>query len=142
MTITTQTCSTTARYQLRIDNDIADNVHRVLQIALHLHQHVLAGTAQQNGAGLGVDALGNESEIPVNKKLLQLAKCLIQSCFQTQSTYSSPSFLISKRPAPVPMSDSLISSVRLMMVAPHARAIRLLSDFRTRRMAVMLAWTR
>lgn len=36
------------------------------------------------------------------------------------ATYSSPTLRISKRPAPVPMSSSLISSVRLTMVAPHA----------------------
>ena len=42
----------------------------------------------------------------------------------------------------MPMSLSLISSVRLTMVAPQARAIRRLSVFRMRLMAVMFAFTR
>jgi len=54
--------------------------------------------------------------------------------------YSSPNFLTSNNPAPVPMSSSRISSVREHIVPPHARAIRLLSDFRTRRIAVMFAF--
>lgn len=37
------------------------------------------------------------------------------------------------------MSSSRISSVRLTIVAPDARAIRLLSDFLTRRIAVIPA---
>mmetsp|Transcript_10364 Transcript_10364/g.36110 ORF Transcript_10364/g.36110 Transcript_10364/m.36110 type:complete len:240 (+) Transcript_10364:846-1565(+) len=49
--------------------------------------------------------------------------------------YSSPIFCTSKIPAPVPMSLSLISSTRLTIVAPTARAIRLLSVFRNRRIA-------
>ena len=68
--------------------------------------------------------------------------------------YSSPIFLISKRPASWPMCDSEISSVREQMVAPHDRAIlkksvfklfekveshRKLSVFLTRRMAAMPA---
>lgn len=56
--------------------------------------------------------------------------------------YSSPIFSISKRPHCVPTSDSWMSSTRLMMVAPVARAIRLLSVLRTRRRAVMLALTK
>ena len=45
-------------------------------------------------------------------------------------------------PHSVPTSASLRSSIRLTMVAPTARAIRLLSDFRTRRRAVMLAFSK
>mmetsp|Transcript_9827 Transcript_9827/g.18353 ORF Transcript_9827/g.18353 Transcript_9827/m.18353 type:complete len:213 (+) Transcript_9827:511-1149(+) len=55
---------------------------------------------------------------------------------------SSPILTTSKRPAPVPMSLSWISSVRWTMVAPVARAIRLLSVLRRRRMAEMPALTR
>lgn len=56
--------------------------------------------------------------------------------------YSSPSFSMWKRPHWSPTSDSRRSSTRLTIVAPTARAIRLLSDFRTRRKAVMLAFSR
>lgn len=56
--------------------------------------------------------------------------------------YSSPIFLTSNKPAPVPISSSRISSVREQTVPPHARAIRLLSDLRTRLMAVMFAFER
>jgi hypothetical protein len=48
---------------------------------------------------------------------------------------SSPILTTSNSPAPVPMSDSLISSGRWTMVAPHARAMRLLSVLRRRRIA-------
>lgn len=51
----------------------------------------------------------------------------------------NPMPLTSNRPAAVPMSLSRISSVRLTMVAPQARAIRLLSVLRRRRMAEMPA---
>ena len=56
--------------------------------------------------------------------------------------YSSPSFSMWNKPHSVPTSVSLKSSTLLTMVAPTARAIRLLSDFRTRRRAVMLALRR
>mmetsp|Transcript_10382 Transcript_10382/g.33578 ORF Transcript_10382/g.33578 Transcript_10382/m.33578 type:complete len:220 (-) Transcript_10382:1194-1853(-) len=55
---------------------------------------------------------------------------------------SSPSFSTLKRPHLVPMSDSLASSTRFTMVAPAARAMRLLSVLRTRRMAVIPALVR
>ena len=42
----------------------------------------------------------------------------------------------------MPMSDSRISSGRCTMVAPQARAMRLLSVFRSRRMALMPAFVR
>ena len=51
--------------------------------------------------------------------------------------YSSPIFLTSKSPAAVPISSSLISSVRLTIVAPHARATRRLSVLRSRLMTVI-----
>lgn len=56
--------------------------------------------------------------------------------------YSSPIFSMWNSPHWVPTSDSRRSSTRLTMVAPTARAIRLLSDLRTRRRAVMLAFRR
>ncbi|TNN57325.1 hypothetical protein EYF80_032401 [Liparis tanakae] len=73
----------------------------------------------------------------------------------TKVKYSSPIFFTSNRPAPVPTSSSRSSSVRLAIRAPHALrgggqkkrcyftgylAMRLLSVFLTRRMAVMLAF--
>uniref|UniRef100_A0A2M3ZEI1 Putative secreted peptide n=1 Tax=Anopheles braziliensis TaxID=58242 RepID=A0A2M3ZEI1_9DIPT len=60
----------------------------------------------------------------------------------TKQKYSSPSFLISNRPAPVPTSFSVSSSVRFTIVAPQARANRLLSVLRNRRIAVMPAFSR
>ena len=56
-----------------------------------------------------------------------------------EQAYSSPIFSILKSPHFVPMSDSRRSSKRLTMVAPVARAMRLLSDLRTRRMAETFA---
>lgn len=56
--------------------------------------------------------------------------------------HSSPIFSILKSPHSVPRSDSRISSMRLTMVAPTARAIRLLSDFRTLRMADTLCFSK
>mmetsp|Transcript_29671 Transcript_29671/g.87811 ORF Transcript_29671/g.87811 Transcript_29671/m.87811 type:complete len:330 (+) Transcript_29671:4066-5055(+) len=53
----------------------------------------------------------------------------------TNEKNSSPILTTSKRPAPVPMSASRISSVRCTIVAPAARAMRLLSVLRSRRMA-------
>lgn len=54
-------------------------------------------------------------------------------------TDSSPIFSMLNSPHSVPRSDSRMSSIRLTMVAPTASAIRLLSDFRTRRMAETFA---
>ena len=62
--------------------------------------------------------------------------------FRIKVKYSSPIFSISKRPHWVPMSDSWRSSTRLTIVAPVARAMRLLSVFRTRLNAVTLCLTR
>jgi hypothetical protein len=56
--------------------------------------------------------------------------------------YSSPILEISKRPQPVPMSERVAEEMALTIVAPVARAMRLLSVLRTRRMAVMLALTK
>mmetsp|Transcript_10946 Transcript_10946/g.45990 ORF Transcript_10946/g.45990 Transcript_10946/m.45990 type:complete len:227 (+) Transcript_10946:247-927(+) len=56
--------------------------------------------------------------------------------------YSSPSFSTLNKPAPVPMSSSRSSSTRCTMVAPVARAMRLLSVLRTRRSATMPALVR
>mmetsp|Transcript_17862 Transcript_17862/g.50310 ORF Transcript_17862/g.50310 Transcript_17862/m.50310 type:complete len:251 (+) Transcript_17862:620-1372(+) len=71
---------------------------------------------------------------------------MLQALGSLQSTInaknSSPIFFTSNSPAPVPMSLSLASSVRCTMVAPHARAMRLLSVLRSRRMAEMPARAR
>ena len=56
--------------------------------------------------------------------------------------YSSPNFLISNNPAPVPISSSRTSSVLEHTVPPVARAILFKSDFLTRLIAVMLALPR
>mmetsp|Transcript_23886 Transcript_23886/g.58543 ORF Transcript_23886/g.58543 Transcript_23886/m.58543 type:complete len:249 (+) Transcript_23886:245-991(+) len=70
-------------------------------------------------------------------------RMMLHALGSTQSTknvkYSSPSFSTLNSPAPVPMSSSLSSSTRCTMVAPVARAMRLLSVLRTRRSAVMPA---
>ena len=56
--------------------------------------------------------------------------------------YSSPNFLTSNKPACVPTSLSLTSSVLLQTVPPQALAILLLSDLRTLLMAVIPAFKR
>mmetsp|Transcript_10356 Transcript_10356/g.26559 ORF Transcript_10356/g.26559 Transcript_10356/m.26559 type:complete len:238 (+) Transcript_10356:362-1075(+) len=60
----------------------------------------------------------------------------------TKLKYSSPIFFTSNSPAMVPTSSGRISSGRLTMVAPAARAMRLLSVLRRRRMALMPALIR
>ncbi|KNC25553.1 hypothetical protein FF38_12977 [Lucilia cuprina] len=77
-------------------------------------------------------------EAPLNKIVQALGS--LHSVMKVK--YSSPNFLISKRPAPVPTSFSVNSSVRLTIVAPQARAIRKLSVLRKRRIAVMPAFKR
>lgn len=84
-----------------------------------------------------VHALGNEHSSRNVKYLWQTSDL---SHLIKLWTYSSPIFSMLKRPHRVPMSDSRRSSRRFTMVAPTARAIRLLSDLRTRRMAVMSAF--
>lgn len=58
---------------------------------------------------------------------------------QMNVKYSSPSCFTSNRPALVPTSSGRSSSGRFTMVAPVARAMRLLSVFRMRRMHEMPA---
>jgi len=72
----------------------------------------------------------------------RMVHALGEAHFSKKVKYSSPSFSMLNRPHSVPTSESRRSSTRLTMVAPTARAIRLLSDFRTRRIAVMLALSR
>jgi hypothetical protein len=62
--------------------------------------------------------------------------------FVRKVKYSSPILEISKRPHSVPMSEAVAENTEFTIVAPVARAIRLLSVLRTRRMAVMSALTR
>ena len=70
-------------------------------------------------------------------------KTIVHAFGSSQSTmnvkYSSPIFSTLNNPAPVPISDSCNSSSLWMMVAPVARAMRLLSVFLTRRIAVTFA---
>mmetsp|Transcript_5841 Transcript_5841/g.19877 ORF Transcript_5841/g.19877 Transcript_5841/m.19877 type:complete len:502 (-) Transcript_5841:120-1625(-) len=74
------------------------------------------------------------------RRMMEHALGSLQSTMKEK--YSSPIFFTSKRPAPVPMSDSDASSGRCTMVAPQQRAMRLLSVLRRRRMAVMPALER
>ena len=59
--------------------------------------------------------------------LLAPRSTMVQALGSRHSTryvkYSSPIFRTSKRPHPVPMSDSFTSSVRLHIVAPHALCV-------------------
>lgn len=55
---------------------------------------------------------------------------------------SSPNFLTSNKPQPVPKSLSWISSVLLTIVAPHALATLLLSVFLNLLNAVMPAFVK
>jgi len=68
--------------------------------------------------------------------LLGISACRLAVCHKGcktgWSTYSSPILRTSKSPQPVPTSSSFISSVLFTTVAPHARAILLLSDLRVR----------
>mmetsp|Transcript_45497 Transcript_45497/g.114561 ORF Transcript_45497/g.114561 Transcript_45497/m.114561 type:complete len:205 (-) Transcript_45497:718-1332(-) len=56
--------------------------------------------------------------------------------------YSSPIFLIWKSPHLLPTIDSVNSSVRLQIIAPVQRAMRLLSVFLIRRITEMFAFKR
>lgn len=58
--------------------------------------------------------------------------------FVRKVKYSSPILEISKRPQLVPRSEGWMFRTSVMIVAPVARATRLLSVLRTRRIAVML----
>mmetsp|Transcript_12408 Transcript_12408/g.29541 ORF Transcript_12408/g.29541 Transcript_12408/m.29541 type:complete len:219 (-) Transcript_12408:659-1315(-) len=77
------------------------------------------------------------SLLPPRSTIVQAFGSLHSSKKQNQS---SPNFRISNRPQSVPISDSWISSVRETMVAPTALATRLLSVFRNRLKAVILAF--
>ena len=50
-----------------VDEDVAGDLHRVLQVALHLVQNVLARAPQHDGARLRVLALGDVREVPVQQ---------------------------------------------------------------------------
>jgi hypothetical protein len=78
-----------------------------------------------------VHALGVSQSV---RKVKYLEKLKIEARRRTsgkKTAYSSPIFSIWNNPHSVPTSASLRSSIRLTIVAPTARAIRLLSDFRT-----------
>jgi hypothetical protein len=153
--------------QLGLKHDVAGHLHGVLQVALHLVQEVLATTPQQDGACLGAVTLLQERKVPEAQRQSEgrgawgwregegggarreKRECRGAPATQGGSasrargaTHSSPNFRISNKPQPVPMSLSCSSSVRDTMVAPHTRAMRLLSVLRMRRMAEMLAFSR
>mmetsp|Transcript_17165 Transcript_17165/g.44401 ORF Transcript_17165/g.44401 Transcript_17165/m.44401 type:complete len:451 (+) Transcript_17165:254-1606(+) len=71
---------------------------------------------------------------------------MVHALGESQSTkkvkYSSPILVTSNSPQPVPTSDSFASSGRLTILAPVARAMRLLSVLRMRRKTVTPALTR
>ena len=52
--------SAAAWHQIRVDHHVSCHVHRVLKVAFHLVEHVLASAAQYDRARLGVFALLNE----------------------------------------------------------------------------------
>ena len=106
---------TASRKQARFEHDVADDLHRILKIALDLVQHVLRATTQQDGARLGVVAFLQEGEVFV----AQLAHF--------------------KQAAALPDVALEDLAVRETMVAPVARATRLLSVY-GRRNAVMFAF--
>ena len=56
-------------YQMGIHDDIPGHVHGVLKIPLDLHEDVLAGSPQKDGAGLGALALGEEGEVFISELL-------------------------------------------------------------------------
>jgi hypothetical protein len=87
-----------------------------------------------------VQALGERHSV---RKVKYLQKNVMQKNKSTlYLTHSSPIFSMLKRPHFVPTSDSLRSSTRLTMVAPTAKAMRLLSDLRTRRIAEILCFSK
>ena len=54
-----------SRYHSGVDKNVPSYLHRVLQIALHLVQNILAGSSQQNSTCFRVLALGDVGEVPV-----------------------------------------------------------------------------
>lgn len=125
--------SSSSRRETGIKDDVASDGHGIGEVSVDLVEDVLGRAAEEDGAGLGELALGEEGEVAGDKRgVLAPAERRAKN-----NTHSSPSLSTWKRPQLVPTSDSRRSSTRLMMVAPVARAIRLLSDLRTRRMAVM-----
>lgn len=129
--------STTSGNKFGFQKNVTGNVHGILQISLHFVKYVFRGSAKKNRACFRIFALNNKAEVLITDLLTTECYCIIPD-FLVQ--FLNITFLISKRPAFVPISSSRISSVRLTIVAPDARAIRLLSDFLTRRMAVIPAF--
>ena len=54
-----------ARQQLRVHEHVPRHLHGILQVALHLHEDIFAGTAQHDGASLGRFAFLQKREVPV-----------------------------------------------------------------------------
>ena len=57
--------SASPRYQAGVHHDITGHIHGILEVTLHLIEDVLAGSPQQDGAGLWGFALGEECEVSV-----------------------------------------------------------------------------
>ena len=125
---------TTTWCEDRIEENIPCNRHCIGQVAVNLVQDVLGGSTKKDCACFRGRAFGEEGEVPMPLRVREY-----ESTRKNGGAHSSPIFSMLKRPHFVPMSDSLRSSKRLTMVAPTARAIRLLSDLRTRRIAEMFA---
>lgn len=64
--------------QPRVEDDVARHAHGVVQVALDLVEHVLGGPAEEDGAGLGVIALGQEGEVLV-ADLLDLEEAALRA---------------------------------------------------------------
>src|SRR5579862_1040277 len=103
--------------------NIPRNKHCILQISFNFVDDILGWSSKENGTCLGIMTSCQECEVSGLATL-------------TGGGYSSPIFSMWKRPQPTPTSDSRISSTLLTIVAPTALAIRLLSVFLTRRIAV------
>lgn len=55
--------SATTWNNFTLQHNVASDLHRVLQISLHLHQNIFWCTAKNNSTGLGLFALCEEGEI-------------------------------------------------------------------------------
>lgn len=53
----------TSRGETRVKDDIAGHGHGVGEVAINFVENILGGTSQENGAGLGVLALGEECKV-------------------------------------------------------------------------------
>ena len=124
----------TARHERGVEDDVARDGHGVRQVAIDLVQDVLGRPAEEDGACFWGRAFRQEGKVSVGRLSLPVYMWKKKKDF-----YSSPIFSMLNSPHRVPISDSRRSSTRFTIVAPTARAMRLLSDLRTRRSAETFA---